>query len=189
MVMYAISVVQLIDAICDCDVREAWFTDDVTAAGSPSGLRRWWSGVVKLGPAYGYHVKPSKSWLIVKLDYFNMAKEVFADCGVGITAEGKRHLSAAIGSQTFAEQYVNDKVDFWVSCVMKLSAIAMSYPHVAYCAFTHGLVGKWTYFLNTLLNISDLLHPLESTILKEFIPANAGKSISDLERELFSLLV
>ena len=28
--------------------------------------------------------------------------------------------------------------------------IAMAHPHVAYCAFTHGLVGKLTYFLRTL---------------------------------------
>ena len=108
---------------------------------------------------------------------------------MGITAEGKRHLGAAIGSRAFVEQYVNDKVDYWMSCVRKLSAIAMAHPHVAYCAFTHGLVGKWTYFLRTLPNISDLLQPLETTILKEFIPAIAGKSISDLERDLFSLPV
>ena len=189
MAMYAISVIPLIDAIRDCDVRQAWFADDATAAGSLSGLRKWWSDLVKLGPAYGYHVKPSKSWLIVKPDYFNLAKEVFADCGVGITTEGKRHLGAAIGSRAFVEQYVNDKVDYWVSCVRELSAIAMTHPHVAYCAFTHGLVGKWTYFLCTLPNISDLLQPLETTILKEFIPAIAGKSISDLERDLFSLPV
>ena len=98
MAMYAISVIPLIDAIRDCDVRQAWFADDATAAGSLSGLHKWWSGLVKLGTAYGYHVKPSKSWLIVKPDYFNLAKEVFADCGVGIIAEGKRHLGAAIGS-------------------------------------------------------------------------------------------
>ena len=101
MATYAISVIPLIDAIRNCDVRQAWFTDDVTAAGFLSGLREW---LVKLGPAYGYHVKPSKSWLIVKPDYFNLAKEVFADCGVGITAEGKRHLGAAIGSRPFVEQ-------------------------------------------------------------------------------------
>ena len=65
----------------------------------------------------------------------------------------------------------------------------MTHPHVAYYAFTHGLIGKWTYFLRTLPNISDLLQPLETTILKEFIPAIAGKSISNLERDLFSLPV
>ena len=79
MAMYAISVIPLIDAICDCDVWQAWFADDATAAGSLSGLCKWWPDLVKLGPAYGYHVKPSKSWLIVKPDYFNLAKEVFAD--------------------------------------------------------------------------------------------------------------
>ena len=65
----------------------------------------------------------------------------------------------------------------------------MTHPYVAYCAFTHGLVGKWTYFLRTLPNISDLLQPLETTILKEFIPTITGKFISDLERDLFSLPV
>ena len=44
-------------------------------------------------------------------------------------------------------------------------------------------------FLRTLPSISDILQPLETTILKEFIPAIAGKSISDLERDLFSLPV
>ena len=131
MAMYAISVIPLIDAIRNCDVRQAWFTDDATAAGSLSGLREWLSGLVRLGPAYDNHVKPSKSWLIVKPDYFNLAKEVFADCGVGITAEGKHHLGAAIGSRAFVEQYVIDKVDYWVSCVRKLSAIAMTHPQRA----------------------------------------------------------
>ena len=71
----------------------------------------------------------------------------------------------------------------------KLSEIAKVQPHVAYCAFTHGLVGKWTYFLHTLPNISDLLHPLESTIFKEFISAVIERSTGDLERDLFALPV
>ena len=78
----------------------------------------------------------------MKPDYFNLVKEVFADCVMGITVEGIRkcHFGASIGSQAFVEQYINDKVDYWVSCVRKLSAIAMTHPHVAYCAFTFLLV-------------------------------------------------
>jgi len=75
------------------------------------------------------------------------SKKIFAGCGVGITAEGKRHLGAANGSPTFVKHYMSEKVDYWVSCVQKLSEIAKIHPHVAYCAYTHGLVGKWTYFL------------------------------------------
>ena len=116
--------------------------DDATAAGSLSGLFRWWSGVVKLGPAYGYKVKPSKSWSIVKADHVVLANRIFAGCGIGITTKGKHHLGGTIGSQAFVEQYVCDKVDYWVSCVQKLSVIAKVQPHVAYCASTHGLVGK-----------------------------------------------
>ena len=86
MAMYAVSVVPLIDAIHVCDVWQAWFVDDATAAGLLSGLCKWWSGLVQLGPAYGYHVKPSKSWLIVKAEHLDSAREIFTSCGIGITA-------------------------------------------------------------------------------------------------------
>ena len=79
---------------------KAWFADNATAAGSLCGLYNWWSALSKLGPAYGYNVKPSKSRLIVKAKHHELAKKIFAGCGVGITVEGKRHLGAAIGSPT-----------------------------------------------------------------------------------------
>ena len=163
MAMYAISVVPLIDAIRDCEIRQAWFADDATAAGSLTGLCKWWSALLSLGPAFGYNVKPSKSWLIVKAEHLDLAKNLFDGCGVGITVEGKRHLGAAIGSPTFVQYYVNEKVEYWVSCVRKLSVIAKAQPHVAYCAFTHGLISKWTYFYERcpeFLTIFNLLKQL-----------------------------
>ena len=48
----------------------------------------------------GYHMKPSKSWLIVKADHLTLAN---AGCGIGITAEGKHRLGAAIGFWAFVE--------------------------------------------------------------------------------------
>ena len=91
---------------------------------------------MKLRPAYGYHVKPSKSWLIVKEDHLALDNRIFAGCNIGITTEGKHPLGAAIGSQAFVEQYIYDKVDYWVSCVWKLGIIAKVQLDVAYCAFT-----------------------------------------------------
>ena len=41
MAMYAIGVVPLIDAVHDCEIRQAWFADDATAAGSLTGMRKW----------------------------------------------------------------------------------------------------------------------------------------------------
>ena len=72
-----------------------------------------------------------------------------------------------------------------MSCVQKWSKIARVQPHVACCAFTHGLIGKWTYFPD----VSDLLEPLETTITGEFIPTITGQSVGELERKLFSLPV
>jgi len=73
-----------------------------------------------------------------------------------------------------------------VSCVQKLSKIARAQPRVAYCTFTHGLIGK---FLRTIPDVSDLLEPLEATITGEFIPAITGRSVGELESKLFSLPV
>ena len=126
----------------------------------------------------------SKSRLIVKVEPLDLTKTIFAGCGVSITAEGKCHLGAAIGSPTFVKHYVSEKVDYWVSCAQTLKVIAKVQPYVAYYAFSHGPVGKWTYFLQTLPAISDFLQFLELSIIKESV---IGKCVSDLERDLLAL--
>ena len=70
-----------------------------------------------------------------------------------------------------------------------MSKIGKSHPHVAYCVYIHGLANKWTYFLRTIPDISDLLKPLEDAIFNHFIPALVGKPVSDVERALFALPV
>ena len=132
-------------------------------------------------------MKAAKTWLIVKAESLSTAEAVLAGCDVNITIEGRHHLGAAIGSRSFVVQYMHEKVNCWVSCVQQLSRIARVQPHVAYCAFTHGLIGKWTYFLCTVPGISDLLEPLGATITSEFIPAITGRSVGELERKLFTL--
>ena len=49
--------------------------------------------------------------------------------------------------------------------------------------FIRRSVGKWTYFLRTIPNISDLLRPLEIAITGEFIPAITGQSVGELTRK------
>jgi len=77
MVMYAINVLPLINALRECDVNQTWFADDATAGGSLNDLSGWWSRLVTLGPAYGYFVNAFKTWLIVKEKSFSIAKK---DC-------------------------------------------------------------------------------------------------------------
>ena len=78
----------------------------------------------------------------------------------------------------------------WVLEIERLASIASSQPHAAYTAFTHGLSASWNYASRTILDIGDLLDPVEKAIRHKLFPALTGRSaVSDLERVLFSLPV
>ena len=77
----------------------------------------------------------------MKAEHLELAKKMFVGCGVGITAEGKCHLGAAIGAL-----YISEKVDYWVPCVQKLSIIAKIHPHVVPLPMVL-LVSAWNYFI------------------------------------------
>ena len=116
------------------------------------------------------------------------ATKYFENTNVKITTEGKSHLGAALGTEAFVREFVNNKVQQWVEEVQHLSSIANTQPHAAYSAFTHGLSSKWTYILRTIPNVEELFQPLEDTIRMHFIPALTGRAApSDHERDLFAL--
>jgi len=79
---------------------------------------------------------------------------------------GQRHLGAVLGSREYLEEYVNEKVEEWVSEVVKLSKFAERKPQAS---FSFGLKHRWTYFMRTLADIEDLLEPLEHAIADVFI--------------------
>ena len=165
--------------------------------GSPTTQRQvenslsYGSGGIKLSllaQTFGYFANSSKTWLIVKSPHLQAATELFHETGVNITVEGKQHLRAAVGRQSFVHQYVEEKVAQWVQELDDLATIAKSHPQAAYAAYTHGFIEKWLYLIRTISNISDLLQPLEDAISKCFLPILMGKAaLSDLERALFAL--
>ena len=190
MAMYALAIVPLIHKLRSItpDVKQVWYADDATGAGPCEKLREWWDQVEHLGPTFGYYPNAAKTYLIVKEEHENKAKALFADTDVHITINGKRHLGAALGSNTFTEEYVSCKVGEWVKEIEQLSTIASTQPHAAYAAFTHGLSSHWTYISRTIPDIQDLLHPLERAIHQHLIPALTGReSCSQAERDLLAL--
>ena len=52
--------------------------------------------VIDMGPYIGYYAQPSESELIVKPQFLEYAREVFAGTGLQITIKGQRHLGAVI---------------------------------------------------------------------------------------------
>ena len=115
--------------------------------------------------------------------------EVFGDTAINITTEGHKHLGAAIGSRSYLEEYVGEKVEDWVNQVAKLAEFAISQPQASYAAFTFGLRHRWTYFMKTLPDIADLLEPIERAITEALIPAFTDRVITEAECKLLVLPV
>ena len=167
MAMYAIEILPLIHRL-DQQVKQVWYADDASAGGSLHHLHSWWNQLLRYGPEYGYFANAAKTWLIVKQEHLPLATELFADLGVQMTVERRRHLGAALRTESFSESYVKGKVQEWVEEVTRLSKIATSQLHAAYAALTHGLLSKWTYLLRTVPDVSNLLHPVEEAIRNSF---------------------
>ena len=170
------------------EVLQVWFADDATGAGKLEALKLWWDGIQKEGLRYGYFVKPSKSWIVLKdQTKLEQCQEIFKESPIQITCEGKRHLGAAVGTEQFKNEYIDEKVSKWTNNILTLSKIAQSQPHAAYAAFVHGEQHKYTYFLRTLNNISANLKPLDTAITESFLPALFGHELSENERNIVSM--
>ena len=192
MAMYALAVRPLIGKLkSDAPrVKQVWYADDTTGAGTCDDLKKWWDSLQMHGARYGYHPNAVKTNLVVKVEHAATARELFAGTGINITTEGKRHLGAAVGSRSYTEEYVADKVEKWSDEIKKLAHIAQTQPHAAYSAYTHGLSCHWTFLSQTIPEIANLLHPLEEAIQQHLIPALTGRPpCSREERELLALPV
>jgi hypothetical protein len=158
MAMYALAIVPLVKQLHGL-YKQVWFADDGTGAGSLNELRIWWDKLEN-GPASGYFLKASKTWLIVKAEKLDEAKRIFEGTGVQFTSEGMRHLGAAMGSQTFKESYLQKKINEWISNVERLAKIAVTEPQVAFSAFIQRMQSRWVFVLRSVKDISELMQPL-----------------------------
>ena len=187
MAMYALGTLPLIHKL-DQQVKQTWYADDATAGGKLNHLHEWWSQLLSCGPDYGYHANSAKTWLIVREELYDLAKEIFADSGVQITTEGRRHLGAALGTESFINGFVKAKVQEWVDQTACLSSVALSQPHAAFAVLTHGMCSKWTYLMRTVPDVSELFQPLEDAIRHKLLPALTGRTgLTDQERNLLEL--
>ena len=94
-----------------------------------------------------------------------------------------------MGSRSYQEEYVGNKVEIWIQEILMLSEFAMSQPQAAYAAFSFGVRHKWTYFLRTIPDIEDLLQPLDETIRSVLIPTLLNDTISNQDRRILELPV
>ena len=168
--------------------KQVWMADDSAAAGRLKSLRIWWQELSKAGPYLGYYPQPEKCHLVVKSqELFDQAVNIFHGTGVKITKDGRPYLGSAIGTTAYVRSYVQTKVDAWLQNLKVLSEIAIAEPHAAYHAFVNGVSKRWLYLMRTTSGIDDLFKPLEEAIKMQLIPSLIGRSVTDVEREIFAL--
>ena len=63
-------------------VKQVWYADDATGAGTCDDLRTFWNSVQIHGTGYGYHPNGAKTHLVVKAEHVEKARELFAGTGV-----------------------------------------------------------------------------------------------------------
>ena len=119
-------------------IKQVWYADDAAGGGKIADLQQWWSNLCARGPLFGYYPKPSKTWVIVKPEHYEEAKEAFP--GLKITSDGHEYLGSFIGTTKGMEAFVKDKVSEWCKDLKQLSEIASREPQVAYSAFIIWLI-------------------------------------------------
>ena len=160
------------------------FADDLTGVGKMHELIEWWNEMFCL--YLGYYVNESKSWLIMKEDYIEIANKAFHDYNIKITTDGHRHLSAVVGSNENKEDFVIAKVSEWVKQLEVLTNFVCTEPHAAFSGFIHGLRHRCTYFMRTIPGISHLLKPLDDAIDIFIKVLLQGYALNPTECVLFS---
>ena len=135
MSIYAIAIIPLVLMIMeimptspDNTSKTVAYADDYTTGGTVKDLKYWWETLCELGPKFGYYPEASKTWLIVKNEFYDIANTNFKRTKINVTSNGKRHLGAVIGSRAYKEDYLNEKIDQWIKEVKLPSEIAKIEP-------------------------------------------------------------
>ena len=164
------------------------YANDLSAVGRISELKVWWDNLIKLGPKFGYYPQPSKSWLIVKEHQEYQAKATFINTKINITKDGKRHLGAIIGSESFRKEYLSSKITDWTEGIKLLRKIVRIDPQSAYACFISGFKHKLNYIMRTVPNTAAYLQQIDEIVQTELIPAITGDiTCSEEEKKLLSL--
>ena len=190
MAMYVLATVPLIDKVKTNGLRQEWYGDDAAGGGKLASLRQWWNNLGSLGPNFGYLPNGCKSWLIVKPERFEKAKKGISCHKCGNHSIRENYLGAPLENHKFCHDFLQAKIKEWTIQIDKLPSFAQSQPHAVHSAFTHGIVGRWTFTARTNDHLSEVTKPLENVIKSKLIPALTGRSApSNIERNIFLLFL
>ena len=97
------------------------------------------------------------------------AVEIFNGTGENITTHDKKHIGAVIGHSHY-KGFVVDLLEKWTMQIKVLAEIGTFEPQAA-TAFATCIRHQYTFYMQTIPEISELLKPLEIEIRLCLIPA------------------
>ena len=104
---YALGILPMLHSLLDfvltsdLQTREVAFANNLTVAGKLADIKGFWDKLSTSGSKYGYFPKSTKWYLIVKKSCLKDAKTIFTGTNINITADGRKHLGAVVGSDTY----------------------------------------------------------------------------------------
>ena len=87
--LYALSIQPLITSLqAASSVKQCWFADDASGAGSITEIGAWWDALSTLG----YFPNDRKCWIIVKPAKEESVREALKNTSINVTVQGQKHL-------------------------------------------------------------------------------------------------
>ena len=109
MFFYGVSLLPMIRKLKDPNnVLQSWYADDSAAIAKLKKFEIWLKNVIEEGPAFGYFLEPSKSFLVVDKQYAEEAHHIFQKYSITLV-EGKRFLGGFIEDGIVKDVYLKKK--------------------------------------------------------------------------------
>ena len=97
-------------------MKQYWFADDASGAGSITEIMTPLDTLSTLGPDFGYFPNDRKCWIIAKPTKEESVREAFKGTSINVTVHGQKHLGAVISSLFRGIcQRKGDQLDQWNS--------------------------------------------------------------------------
>ena len=132
MEMYTLSITLLIRGLRSDEpsVKQVWCTYDSQVGGKINPLRRRWQCLSTAVPQMGYYPGASKTNLIVKPQFQEVAIKVFKGKGIKVTTKGHEMLGSTISATLLAEEYTSHKVKDFVEEIENISQTVIAYLYM-----------------------------------------------------------
>ena len=191
MALYGVALLPLAELlrVNSPEVMQPWYADDAAMMGLAKEAAACFEKLVAVGPQFGYHPEPAKSFVICPLADEEAAKAEFTAKNLPVKfCRGHRYVGGFVGSRAMQDRWVDPMVEKWVESIQALAKVAVRYPQSAYAGFSQSLQSEWQYLCRCVPGVEAHLGPVEVAIEQLLIPALMDMGSGEVTKEFRQLL-